>query len=108
MKYLKIRSLNLIFVSLLAFSCSHENESAKRNFKKNLMDSWAWKIFIFTDEGELAPAKPNHKIKKTNKYYSTNEIWHHYISDDLFLKKYEKVIERKVERTIFEKIKHNN
>jgi hypothetical protein len=52
---------NVIFILLVIFtfcSCASEDAGFERLSKKEIMDSWAWKIFIFTDLGETTPVEP--------------------------------------------------
>jgi hypothetical protein len=52
----------IIWISVVIFtfwSCASEDAGFDSNSKKEIMDSWAWKIFIFTDEGEFTPVKKN-------------------------------------------------
>jgi hypothetical protein len=52
---------NVIFIFLVIFtfsSCASEDSGFERLSKKEIMDSWAWKIFIFTDLGETTPEEP--------------------------------------------------
>jgi hypothetical protein len=49
---------NNILILLLVFtfcSCNSEDVGKGKWNKKALMDSWAWKIFVFTDLGETLP-----------------------------------------------------
>lgn len=53
--------MRLFFVFFIIFftsSCVSEDSGSKKVPKKEMMESWAWKIFVFTDEGEIKPAKP--------------------------------------------------
>jgi hypothetical protein len=46
----------LILLLVLTFcSCTTDDSEKVRWNKKELMDSWAWKIFVFTDLGETLP-----------------------------------------------------
>jgi hypothetical protein len=48
---------NVFFILLVIFTfCSYASDDAgfERLSKKEIMESWAWKIFIFTDLGETA------------------------------------------------------
>lgn len=82
---------NLIFITLTVFvfcSCASDGASLDSISKKNLMDSWAWKIFIFTDEGEYLPvASPENKFDNTTKGNSifVEDVWKINTNDDLFL-----------------------
>jgi hypothetical protein len=44
-----------ILVIFTVYSCASDEASFERISKKEIMESWAWKIFIFTDEGETVP-----------------------------------------------------
>jgi hypothetical protein len=49
---------NNILILLLVFtfcSCTTADSKKVRWNKKDLMNSWAWKIFVFTDLGETLP-----------------------------------------------------
>jgi hypothetical protein len=48
---------NVFFILLVIFtfcSCASDDADFERLSKKEIMESWAWKIFIFTDLGETA------------------------------------------------------
>lgn len=53
-----MRKLIFTLILVLAF-CSFVADVAgfDSSSKKEIMNSWAWKIFIFTDEGEFIPVK---------------------------------------------------
>jgi hypothetical protein len=70
------------------FSCASDDAGFKQMTKKEIMESWAWKIFIFTDEGEIMPVgKGNNNFENTKKAKSilVEDIWKIYKNDDLFL-----------------------
>jgi PBP1b-binding outer membrane lipoprotein LpoB len=48
-------SILILLLALIFCSCNSEDVGKEKWNKKELMDSWAWKIFIFTDLGETAP-----------------------------------------------------
>jgi len=55
---------NIFFILLVIFtvsSCTYEDAEFRTISKKEAMESWAWKIFIYTDEGEIQSidSKPN-------------------------------------------------
>jgi hypothetical protein len=47
--------VSILFLIFTICSCSLDTTTANGIDKKVFMDSWAWKIFIFTDLGETAP-----------------------------------------------------
>ncbi|MDR6846535.1 hypothetical protein [Flavobacterium granuli] len=61
----------ITFVILMVFtfcSCANDDAGFDSNSKKEIMNSWAWKIFIFTDEGEFTPVKTTkNKFDNTTK-----------------------------------------
>ena len=55
-----MRKLTLITLIVLAFSSFVADVAGfDASSKKEIMNSWALKIFIFTDEGEFIPVKKN-------------------------------------------------
>lgn len=48
---------NLIFIPLVFFVMSFCVFNDALISKEEMMESWAWKIFIFTDEGEYLPTE---------------------------------------------------
>ncbi len=60
------------------------------------MESWAQKIFIFTDEGEALPrqsALSNFNDITNGKTIFVEDIWNMNLKDDLFLKHHEVALE---------------
>jgi len=47
----------ILFVVFTVLSCGYSNAGYKQISKEEIMKSWAWKIFIFTDEGEIPIAQ---------------------------------------------------
>lgn len=47
----------VLFVFFIVSSCTYEDNGFRALSKKEAMESWAWKIFIFTDEGEIPSDK---------------------------------------------------
>ena len=80
---------NLIFIFIVIFvifSCAFGNDS--RISQKEMMDSWAWKIFIFTDEGEFTPIQSvKNNFEDTTKVSPifVEDVFEIYNNDDLFL-----------------------
>jgi hypothetical protein len=78
-----------ISVVIFAFcSCASDDAGFKQMTKKEIMESWAWKIFIFTDEGEIMPVETSkNSFENTIKDKSifVEDIWEIYNNDDLFL-----------------------
>jgi hypothetical protein len=81
----------IILISGIVFafcSCASDNSGFDQVTKKEIMESWAWKIFIFTDEGEIMPvgtAKNNLDNTIKVKSIFVEDIWQMYKNDDLFL-----------------------
>lgn len=57
MQIMKKGLLNIL-VFFAFCSCANDNVGFDSDAKKEMMESWAWKIFIFTDEGEFIPNEP--------------------------------------------------
>lgn len=82
---------NLIFILLVIFtfySCASDEVGFKQISKKEVMESWAWKIFIFTDIGEIASVdtvKVNFGNTIEDKSIFVEDIWQNYKNDSLFL-----------------------
>ncbi|TRX36448.1 hypothetical protein FNW52_07500 [Flavobacterium sp. ZT3R18] len=84
-----MKKIILISVVFFAF-CSYASDDAgfEQMSKKEIMESWAWKIFIFTDEGEIRPVgkvKNNFENTIKDKSILVEDIWQMYNNDDLFL-----------------------
>jgi hypothetical protein len=81
----------IILISVVFFtfcSCASDDAGFEQMTKKDIMNSWAWKIFIFTDEGEIAPVrniKNDFENTLKDKSIFVEDIWQIYKSDDLFL-----------------------
>jgi hypothetical protein len=82
---------NLIFIILAIFtfcSCAHDDAGFDSISKKEIMDSWAWKIFIFTDEGEFTSAgtvKNNFDNTTKVRPIFVEDVLEIYSNDNLFL-----------------------
>lgn len=82
---------NLFFILLVIFtfySCASDEVGFKHVSKKVVMESWAWKIFIFTDEGEFTPVeKANNNFDSTTKVNPifVEDFLEMYRNDDSFL-----------------------
>jgi hypothetical protein len=81
----------LIFIILIVFtfcSCANDDAGFDSKSKKEIMDSWAWKIFIFTDEGEFTPVetvKNKFDNTTTGSPIFVDDVFEIYSNDDLFL-----------------------
>jgi hypothetical protein len=84
-----MKKIILISAVIFAFcSCASDDAGFEQMTKKEIMESWAWKIFIFTDEGEIMPVrKVKNDFENTIKDKSifVEDIWQIYKNDDLFL-----------------------
>lgn len=81
--------LFVLFIFFTVSSCTYENSSFRRISKEEAIQSWAWKIFIFTDEGDYQPVeieenKIDGHIKE--KPIFAKDIWKMKPKDDLFFK----------------------
>lgn len=97
----------LLLVSFIVSSCVYEDSSFKRMSKKQFMESWTWKIFVFTDEGELAPIHNSRPDLNKNINEKENDIynaWQKHINDNLFLKKYQIAFTEKEKNSVFKKV----
>ncbi|WP_348824429.1 hypothetical protein [Flavobacterium aestuarii] len=87
-------------------SCTYEDSGFRRLSKQEAMQSWAWKIFIFTGEGEYQPID-----SEVNKFYIynniqdkpifANDIWKTDLQDELFLNTHEIAFETAADNTNF-------
>ncbi|QKJ64602.1 hypothetical protein [Flavobacterium sp. M31R6] len=78
----------IIFIALTFCSCANDDAGFDSNSKKEIMESWAWKIFIFTDEGEFTPVETvKNKFDNTTKVSPifVEDVLGIYSNDDLFL-----------------------
>ncbi|HEU4788743.1 MAG TPA: hypothetical protein VFS71_03585 [Flavobacterium sp.] len=81
----------IIFINLIVFtfcSCANDDTGFDSNSKKEIMNSWAWKIFIFTDEGEFTPVgTAKNKFDNTTKVSPifVDDVLEIYSNEDLFL-----------------------
>jgi hypothetical protein len=82
---------NLIFILLMVFtfcSCASDEAGFKQISKKEVMESWAWKIFIFTDVGETMPVvtvKDNFDNTIKDKPIFVKDVWQNYKNGSFFL-----------------------
>ncbi|PZX92849.1 hypothetical protein DOS84_13330 [Flavobacterium aquariorum] len=78
----------IIFIGLTFCSCANDDAGFDSNSKKKIVESWAWKIFIFTDEGEFTPVETaKNKIDNTTKVSPifVEDVLEIYSNEDLFL-----------------------
>jgi hypothetical protein len=97
--------LFIFFIIFTVSSCIYEDSRFGRISKEEAMQSWAWKIFIFTDEGEFQSVDPEvNKIDNAieEKPIFAKDIWKTNLKDDLFLKNHELVLEDKTDYANFE------
>lgn len=95
----------IFFIIFTVSSCIFEDSRFGRISKEEAMQSWAWKIFIFTDEGEFQSVDPEvNKIHNAieEKPIFAKDIWKTNLKDDLFLKNHELVLEDKTDYANFE------
>jgi hypothetical protein len=71
--------VSILFLIFTICSCSLDTTTGNGIDKKVFMDSWAWKIFIFTDLGETVPidnVKYNFDVsKKVNPIFVEDEFY---------------------------------
>jgi hypothetical protein len=97
----------LIFIILIVFifcSCANDDAGFDSNSKKKIMESWAWKIFIFTDEGEFTPVETaKNKIDNTTKVSPifVEDFLEIYSKDDFFLNNQKEVFNDPIVYTNF-------
>jgi hypothetical protein len=88
-KSIFMRQRILISVIIFVFwSCAPNDVTFDSKTKKEIMNSWAWKIFIFTDEGEfVALETTSDKFIETTKVSPifVKDVLKIYTNDDLFL-----------------------
>lgn len=81
----------IILISAVIFtfcSCASDDAGFEPMSKKEVMESWVWKIFIFTDVGETMPVgtvKDNFENSIKDKSIFVEDVWEIYNNDDLFL-----------------------
>lgn len=84
-----MKKIILISVVIFTFcSCASDDAGFEQMSKKEIMESWAWKIFIFTDEGEIIPVdevKKDFESTIKEKSIFVEDIWQMYNNEDLFL-----------------------
>ena len=53
-----MKKIILVFLVVFTiYSFTNENSDFESISQKEVMNSWAWKIFVFIDEGEIHPVK---------------------------------------------------
>ncbi|PJJ06970.1 hypothetical protein CLU83_0096 [Flavobacterium sp. 1] len=95
----------IFFIIFTVSSCTYEDSRFRQISKKEAMQSWAWKIFIFTDEGEFQSVEPEvNKIHNSikEKPIFAEDIWKTNLKDDLFLKNNEVALEDRTDYANFE------
>jgi hypothetical protein len=87
-----IQIMKKVFLNILIVfsfcSCANDDAGFDSNSKKKIMESWAWKIFIFTDEGEFTPVETaKNKFENTTKVSPifVEDVLEIYSNDDFFL-----------------------
>jgi hypothetical protein len=104
-----MKKIILIGGIVFAFcSCASDNAGFEQMTKKEIMESWAWKIFIFTDEGEIIPVgkvKNNFENTAKDKSILVEDIWQMYKNDDLFLKNHKVAFKNPIVNANFAEIK---
>lgn len=80
----------ILFVVFTVSSCTYEHSGFRQITKEEAMQSWAWKIFIFTDEGEVQPIEPENNFYKSleDKPIFVDDLFEMNLKNDLFLKNY--------------------
>jgi hypothetical protein len=82
---------NLIFIPFvifIIFLCAFVIGDENRISKKEMMESWAWKIFIFTDEVEFIPnesVKNNFDNSTKDNPIFVEDVIEIYSEGDLFM-----------------------
>lgn len=98
----------IFFIIFTVSSCTYEDSRFRRISKEEAMQSWTWKIFIFTDEGEFQSVESEvNKIENSieEKPIFVEDIWKLNLKDDLFLKHHEVALEDEVDYASFEIVK---
>ena len=102
---------NLICILLVIFtfySCASDEAGFKQISKKEVMESWAWKIFIFTDMGEtlsVDAVKVNFGNTIKDKPIFVEDVWQNYKNDSLFLNHQNVAFNDAISNTNFTEIK---
>ena len=80
----------ILSVVFTVSSCTYEHSRFRQITKEEAMQSWAWKIFIYTDEGEVQPIEPENNFYKSleDKPIFVDDHFEMNLKDDLFLKNY--------------------
>jgi hypothetical protein len=95
----------VFFIIFTVSSCTYEDSRFRRISKVEAMESWAWKIFIFTDEGEFQSAETEvNKIHNSieEKPIFAKDIWKTNLKHNLFLKHHVLALEDKADYVNFE------
>ena len=90
----------ILFVIFTFSSCIYEDSGFRRISKEEAMESWAWKIFIFTDEGEFQSIETEVNKNENNikeKPIFVDDIWEMNLKDDLYLKNHEVAFEEEAD-----------
>lgn len=98
----------ILFIIVLLTSCTYEDSGFRWISKEEAMQSWTWKIFVFTDEGETQPIKTyqndfDNGIK--GKPIFVDDFWEINLRDDLFLKNHDVAFEEEAYNSSFIVIK---
>lgn len=100
----------ILFIIFTVSSCTYENSSFRRISKEEAMQGWAWKIFIFTDEGEFQPAES--EVNKNDKHIKENpifvkDIWKMNSNEYHFFKNHQLAVKEEADNAILEQTKRN-
>lgn len=79
----------VFFIIFTVYSCTNEKKAFEPISQKEYMKSWAWKIFIFIDEGEIHPVK---SIRRSFNKSISEKIY----EDDFFLNNQQLAIKEEV------------
>ncbi|HSD08643.1 hypothetical protein [Flavobacterium sp.] len=92
---------NIFFILLVIFtvsSCTYDDAGFRRISRKEAMESWAWKIFIYTDEGEIQPVdykRNNFDNRIQQKPIFVDYFWEIDENQNVFLDEHEMVYKEK-------------
>lgn len=70
-------SIIILFVIFSFCSCTSDHKGKVKWNKKEIINSWAWKIFIFTDLGETKPVE-----NAVNNFDNAIKVMPIFIEDD--------------------------
>nr|WP_315199592.1 hypothetical protein [uncultured Flavobacterium sp.] len=103
-----MRKIFFIFFIIFTVSfCTYEDSRFRQISKEEAMQSWAWKIFIFTDEGEFQSVEPEVNKFDSNmkeKPIFVEDILKMNLKDDLFFKNHQLAIKEEADNAIFEQV----